>query len=170
MNDTEPTPSETGVIRLNTVEEFTEHSAEVLCDVIRTVNILATDLDKPWLGHDMVVDALKRAVITNRRVQVRILMTDPTLAIRLNHPLLALIKKLSRIEARVIQEDILDKVPLKRTFILVDRDKLVVKQTLQDYVGFAHFDDKHSVQNLTEEFDQYWRYSETHADLRHVYI
>lgn len=163
-------PSDTGVIRLENAEEFVQHSVEILQNPVRSVCLLCNDFDKPWLGHEQLVDALKKAVIKNQRVDVRILLANTTLAIRTHHPLLPIIRKLSRMEARVIQEEMLDKQPIKENFLLVDRDKLVVKQLQQDYVGFAHYDDKHSVQNFTESFDQYWRYSNSHADLRHVYV
>jgi hypothetical protein len=163
-------PTETGVIRLENSEEFVEHSAEILQNPVRSIYLLCNDFDKPWLGQETLVQALKKAVIKNPRVQVRILLADTRLAVKTHHPLLPLIRKLSRIEARVIQEEMLEKQPIKENFLLVDRDKLVVRQLQQDYIGFAHYDDKHSVQNFTEAFDQYWRFSNTDSDLRHVYV
>lgn len=168
MTDSEP--SETGVIRLTNAEEFVETSKDLLNPVIRNINILTTDFEREWFGHTSVTEALKKAVITNRRVTLRILVADPTKAIKTKHPLIPLIRKLSRIEARVIQEEILEKQPMKQSFCLVDRSRLIVRQSFDQFMGFAHFEDKHSVKNFNEMFDQYWRFSSTHADLRHVYV
>ncbi|WP_196157089.1 hypothetical protein [Reinekea sp. G2M2-21] len=166
---TEPN-SDTGVVRLETVEDFVQYSTELINPALRTINILTTDMERPWLGHEDLVNSLKKAIVRNRRVSVRLLVTDPTLAIRTGHPLIPLIRKLSRFEARVIQQEMQEKQPIKQTMILVDRGGIVVRQSLQDFVGFCHFDDKHSVKNFNEDFDQYWRYSDTHADLRHLHI
>lgn len=161
---------DTGVIRLENAESFAQNSCEMLQSVVRTVNVLSTDLERPWLGDPSVVNAIKKAVVSNRRVRVRILISDPTLAIREQHPLLPLIKRLSRIEARVIDDALLDKEPLKYTFMLIDRSQLVVRQVQDDFIGFAHYDDKPTVKTLNETFDQYWRYSSPHPDLRFVHL
>ncbi|EAR07784.1 hypothetical protein [Reinekea blandensis] len=167
---TSDTPSETGVIRLDSADGFAQHSCEVLANALRTINIVSTDLERTWLGHTEVVDALKRAVIKNRRVHVRILLTEPGDAIAQKHPLIPLIKRLSRMEARVIEDDILDKVPLKHTFLTVDRSRVVLRQTQDEFIGFAHYDDRPTVSQLQDTFDQYWRYSRQHPDLRFVNI
>jgi hypothetical protein len=162
--------SDTGVIRLENAEEFVEYSVEIVKPAIRNIFILADSLDSLWLGHEKLVQQLKLSIVKNRRIQVQLLTTDPTEAVRQNHPLLAIIRKLSRFQARVISQDLLDKQPLKKSFIVVDRRGIVYKQALNDFVGFAHFDDVQSVKRLTEEFEQYWRFSDEHADLRHILI
>jgi len=162
--------SDTGVIRLDKLEEFIHYSAEILTPVIRTVNILTNDMDKLWLGHVDIFEKIKLAVIKNRRIQVRLLVGDPSLALKINHPLIPLIRKLSRFEARVIDQEMLEKVPMRNSFILVDRGGIIMKQSEKEHIGFAHFDDKQSVKNQLEVFDQYWRFSYTHSDLRHVYL
>lgn len=170
---TEPSseaPTENGVIRLDNAEAFARQSREILSSAIRTVNIVSTDLERAWFGQSAVVDAVKKAVIQNRRVHVRILLTDPGAAIAQKNALIPLIKRLSRIEARVIEETILDKVPLKHSFLTVDRSKVVLRQTQDEFIGFAHYDDRQTVSNLQETFDQYWRYSSSHPDLRFVHI
>jgi hypothetical protein len=170
MTDNKVNESETGVIRLNHAEEFVENSLLMLKPVIRTIHILAPKLELGWFGNAELTEQLKRSIIKNRRVQVKLITTDPTEALRINHPLIPLVRKLSRFEARVIPSEILDKQPLKKYFLLVDRQGVVVNQLLDEYVGFAHFDDKHTVKTLTGEFDQFWRLGVEHADLRHVYL
>ncbi len=163
-------PTETGVIRLESVEEFVEYSAELIKPALRSVTILTPDMERLWLGAELVVDSIKLGIVKNRRLQVRLLVADPTLAIRTGHPLLGLIKKLSRFEARVISKEMQEKQPLTTSMILVDRGGVVVRQSGDNFIGFCHFDDKHTVKNLNADFDQYWRYSETHADLRYFSI
>jgi hypothetical protein len=162
--------SSTGVIRLNQAEEFIEHSVSMLKPVLRTILIMTPKLDLAWLGDGEFIEQLKLAIIKNRRVHVKLVTADPTEALRLNHPIIPLIRKLSRFEARVIPSTVLDKQPLKKSALLVDRQGVLVNQVIDDYVGFAHFDDKHTVKTLTGEFEQYWRFGVEHADLRHVYL
>lgn len=162
--------SDTGVIRLSNAEQFIEQSVSLLSQTIRTVHIITDTLDFPWLGNEDVIDAIKAAVIKNRRVHVRILVTETKQAVSLGHPLLNLIKRLSRIEARLIEPEILDKEPLKHGYLLVDRGGVALRQSLDSYVGFAHHNDKPTVKRLTDRFDQYWRYSKTSPELRFVYL
>lgn len=162
--------TETGVIRLDKLDEFIEHSAAVMKPALRSINILTPDMERPWLGSEKLLESLKLAIIKNRRLQVRLLVADPTLAIRSGHPLLGLIRKLSRFEARVISKEMQEKQPLAMSMVLVDRGGVVVRQSADAFIGFCHFDDKHCVKTLNAQFDQYWRFSETHADLRYFSI
>ncbi|MFQ3228822.1 hypothetical protein [Reinekea sp.] len=160
----------TGVIRLSNVDEFITHSTEIIPTAIRSINIISHDLALSWLGQEAVIDALKQFILTNRRARIRLLVGETRSALSANHPLIPLIKKLSRIEARIIEEEILEKEPLKYEYILVDRSGLVVKQKPDQFIGFAHPDDKTTVKNLQSSFDQYWRYSQPSPELRYFSI
>lgn len=168
--DQSTTDLNTGVIRLNSVDEFVTQSTELIPTGIRCINIISHDLALPWLGQESVVDALKHFILSNRRARLRLLVGETRNALSVNHPLIPLIKKLSRIEARVIEEEILEKEPLKYEYLLVDRSGLVVKQKPDQYIGFAHHDDKTTVKNLKSSFDQYWRYSQPSPELRYFSI
>lgn len=158
--------SETGVIRLHNVDEFVEHTAEMMANSIRLVTVLSTDLEREWLGAQPVCDALRRFSIGNRRSQVRILTTDPTPAIKGGHPWLELIRRLSRVECHIINAEILDREPLKGTFILSDRSGIVYRGTEVGFEGFAHYDDRATVRQQLDVFDQYWRYSDISPEFR----
>ncbi len=161
---------ETGVIRLENADEFINYSVELLKPAIRQIHILTPDFNREWLGAPEVVEQIKLCVVKNRRVKVRMLVADPTSGIRSQHPLIGLVRRLSRFEARVVTEEFAEKQPLKNALIIVDLGGVIVKQSLADYVGFVHFDDKQTGKNLLEDFEQYWRFSTTHSDLRHVYL
>jgi hypothetical protein len=160
----------TGVIRLDNKEAFIEYSVELMKPAIRQIYILTPDFDREWLGAPEFVEQLKLCLVKNRRMNVKMLIADPTTGIRSQHPLISLIKRLSRFKARVITEEFLDKQPLKNTQLLIDLNGIVMRQSFNDFIGFAHFQDKQTVKNLLEDFEQYWRFSTTHADLRHVYL
>lgn len=162
--------SDTGVIRLNTLEEFVAQSSIIVSHAVRKVDVLTSTLAPAWLGSSALVAALKQAVLKNHRLQVRILIADVLPAIEADHPLIPLIRRLSRIEARVIDEQTLIKQPLKAELLLVDRGGIVMRQSSEQFVGFAHQDDKQTVAVQQGVFDQYWRFSKTHSDLRHVYL
>jgi len=162
--------TETGVIRLTGIEPFIEHTIELLKPARRSVDILTTDMDKPWLGNNNVVEQIKQTLLKNRYAEVRLLVADPTLAIRSGHPLIGLIRRLSRFEAKVIDTEILDKQPIKSGYLLIDQGGIIMKQSLTDFTGFVHFDDKQTVKSQKESFEQYWRYSHSHSDLRDIHI
>lgn len=158
--------SDTGVIRLQSVDDFIGHTTELIGQTVRELRVLSTDLEADWLGSEAVTDALRRFALGNRRASVHILVTDATAAVKANHRWLELIRRLSRLQCQVIKADILDSEPLKGTFVLSDRRGLVYRGALDAYTGFAHYDDRATVRQQREIFDQYWRYSQPSAEFR----
>lgn len=160
--------NDTGVIRLNSLDEFIEHSRELINQTGRELTVLSTDLDRDWLGSDAVTDALRQFAIRNRRSKVRILVTETDPVVKGRHAWLDLIKRLSRIEIRVIKPDILDTEPMKGTFVLSDRSALVYRNSETGYLGFVHYDDRATVRQQLDVFEQYWRYSEESPEFRQL--
>ncbi|MBU2864874.1 hypothetical protein KO489_13530 [Reinekea forsetii] len=162
--------SQTGVIQLDSIAGFINQSTPLIDAGLRSINIISQDLNRPWLGNEAVVSALKQFILTNRRAQMKLLIAQTTHALNTDHPMVPLIKKLSRIEARIIEPEILEKEPINCEFILVDRGGVVIRQKLDNYIGFAHTDDKTTVKSLQSSFDQYWRYSQPSPELRYFSI
>ncbi|WP_127556474.1 hypothetical protein [Saccharospirillum alexandrii] len=160
--------SDTGVIRLNSLDDFIEHSVELINQTGRELTVLSTDLDRDWLGSDAVTDALRQFAIRNRRSKVRILVTETSPIVQGRHAWLDLIKRLSRIEIRVINPEILDTEPMKGTFLLSDRSGLVYRNSETGYIGFVHYDDRATVRQQLDVFEQYWRYSQESSEFRHL--
>lgn len=160
--------NDTGVIRLNSLDDFIEHSVELINQTGRELTVLSTDLDRDWLGSDAVTDALRQFAIRNRRSKVRILVTETSPVVKGRHAWLDLIKRLSRIEIRVIKPDILDTEPMKGTFLLSDRSGLVYRNSETGYLGFVHYDDRATVRQQLDVFEQYWRYSDESPEFRHL--
>jgi hypothetical protein len=162
--------SDTGVIRLNSHEEFVLHTEPLVKNSVRKIELLVNTLEPSWLGNPGVVEAIKQAVLKNRRLHLRLLIADVESVIECDHPLLPLIRRLSRIEARIIDGQTLAKQPLKNELLLVDRGGIIMRQSTTQFIGFAHYDDKQTVTVQQGVFDQYWRFSKTHSDLRYVYL
>ena len=160
-------PSETGVIRLNTLEDFITHTADLIPQSVRQVTVLSTNLEPEWLGAPSVTEALRQFAIQNARSQIRILVTETTSTVATSHPWLELIRRLSRVQARVIKPELLDTEPMKGTFVLSDR-KGIVYRALDSgaWQGFAHYDDRATVRKQLDIFEQYWRYSEESPEFR----
>ncbi|WP_028669539.1 hypothetical protein [Saccharospirillum impatiens] len=160
--------NDTGVIRLNTLDDFIEHTGELINQTSRELTVLSTDLDRDWLGNEALTTALRQFAISNRRSTVRILISEPTPVVKGRHAWLDLIKRLSRIEIRVIKPEILDAEPMKGTFVLSDRSGLVYRNSETGYTGFAHYDDRATVRQQLDVFEQYWRYSDESPEFRHL--
>lgn len=162
MNET----GDTGVIRLETGGAFIEHATEMLANTRREITVLSSDLEPEWLGASRVCDALRRFAVRNRRSQVRILVTDASSVVKNRHPWLELIRRMSRIDCRVIKAEILDREPMKGSFLLSDRSGIVYRGSEAGYSGFAHYDDRATVSKQLEIFEQYWNYSDASAEFR----
>lgn len=169
MNDNTPDPT-TGVIRLNGPHAFAEQSTELIDTALRSIDLLCHTLEPAWLGNADFVECLKSAIVSNHRLQVRLLIANPWPAIHSHHPLIPLIKRLSRFQAKVIDEDILEKQPISNDFILIDQTGIVIRQSVTDFIGFAHFDDRQSVMAQKELFERYWRFSHAIPDLRYMHL
>lgn len=163
--------SDTGVIRLNQAEDFVHHTVELINTCTRRVTVLSTDLEPLWLASDHVTEALRQFAVQNRRSEVRILTTDPTAVVQVNHPWLEVIRRLSRVDARVIKSEILDREPMKGTFVIGDLSGLVYRASDGDaWQGFAHYDDRATVRQQLDVFEQYWRYSEASPEFRKIVV
>jgi hypothetical protein len=55
---------------------------------------------------------------------------------------------------------------MKGTFLLSDSTGLVYRNSQSRYLGFAHYDDRATVRQQIDVFDQYWRYSEESPEFR----
>jgi hypothetical protein len=160
--------NDTGVIRLDTLEGFIEHSQELINQTGRELTVLSTDLARDWRGSEPDTDAMRKFAVRNRRSKVRILVTETNPIVQSRHAWLDLIKRLSRIEIRVIKPEILDSEPMKGTFLLSDRSGLIYRNSETGYLGFAHYDDRATVRQQLDVFEQYWRYSAESPEFRHL--
>jgi len=114
--------------------------------------------------RDSVSDLARRG----RRTEVRILVQDPTPAIRRHHKLIGLIQHLSsHIGVRRVAADWEDEI---FAFLLADEQGLLWRPYADQYEGMVDFSAGPRGRELRKWFDKVWEASESEPELRNLQI
>lgn len=154
------------------VESLGEARAVVL-DILRQARkslwIYTRDFDSVLLGTPDALEAIKRFAITSRGGQVRILLQDPSLALREKHPLIGLMQRLSSsITARVPHEETDLQYPA--AFLLADRGGYYFRPIGSRFEGSANLHAPGRQHQLRDYFEQVWERSLPSPELRPLHI
>jgi hypothetical protein len=80
---------------LTTFDEVRDGVIEVAACAERFITILTPDLEPDIYGHEDFLEVVKRLVLAKRYARVRVLITDPSRAVRNGNPLVALSRRLN---------------------------------------------------------------------------
>lgn len=145
-------------------EQARAHALALISQARRSLCIYTNDLE-PWLYHQAAVQqACSTFLLANPKNRLRILLADPSRAIKEGHRLLNLARRLSsNCQIRKMHPD----YPIEAvTFLLADRHGLLLRPKLEQPAGFALYNDAGRVKVRQAQFDQAWDVSQTDADLR----
>ncbi|MBE7927991.1 histone acetyltransferase HPA2 [Pseudomonas saudiphocaensis] len=145
-------------------EDVRRHTLRLLCQARHSLCLYSPDLE-PWLyDEDGVIQASKRFLLGHRRNRLRILLADPTLAIRQSHRLLALARRLtSNLQIRTLNPE----YPAQSAAVLVvDHCGLLVRPGPEHTTGYALYQSPGRARAIQRQFDSAWERSLSHPDLR----
>lgn len=153
-----------------TLERFSQpaearaHALALLQQAQRSLCIYSHDLE-PWLyHHSSVQDACSRFLLASPRNQLRILLRDPSRAVKEGHRLLSLSRRLSsNLKIRKLHPDYQNEA---LGFLLADDRGLLLLPELGQPNGYALYQDPGRNRQRRAQFDQAWDTSITDADLR----
>ncbi|WP_370295478.1 histone acetyltransferase HPA2 [Pseudomonas benzenivorans] len=164
----EPAPFKLGehlaLERFSQPEQARAHALALLQQARRNLCIFSDDLE-PWLyHHSSVQDACARFLLANPKNRLRILLRDVTRAVKDGHRLLSLSRRLSsNLQIRKLHPD----YPAEDlAFLLVDDCGLLLRPELDQFAGYALYQDPARVRLRQAQFDQAWETSITDPDLR----
>ncbi|MBQ1559201.1 MAG: histone acetyltransferase HPA2, partial [Pseudomonas sp.] len=150
--------------RFDKPTEVRQHALAMLQQATRALCIYSTDLE-PWLyHHSSVQQACTRFLLSSPRARLRILLRDPTRAVKEGHRLLALPRRLSsNLHIRKLNPDYASE---ELAFLIADDRGLFVRPELDQQSGYTLYNDPARVRQRQTQFDQAWDTSITDPDLR----
>lgn len=162
------TESETLRKILETQADNCEAALAVAGEARRSLVIFTRDLEPAIYDRTEFLDIVRRLAISSRFAGIRILLRDPTRAIKDGHRLVELARRLtSRVEIRRVHSDFSD---LTEAFLVAD-EKAVLYRTLADRnEGIADLHDPVRARDKLRLFDTVWEKSEPEPELRQLGI
>lgn len=150
--------------RFNQPQEARAHALALMQQAQRSLCLYSDDLE-PWLyHHGSVQQACTRFLLASPRARLRILLRDPTRAVKEGHRLLALSRRLSsNLHIRKLNPDYAN---IEQAFLIADDSGLFLRPELDQQAGHALYNDPARVRRYQVQFDQAWDTSITDPDLR----
>lgn len=130
----------------------------------RNLCLYTPDLESWLYNHVVVQDTCKAFLLANPRNRLRILLRDSSTSIRNGHRLLELARRLSsNLQIRKLHPE----HPTEEiAFLLADDRGLLIRPELDQYSGYALYNDPGRTKLRQAQFDQAWDYSILDSDLR----
>lgn len=145
-------------------EDARRHTLRLFGQAQHSLCLYSPDLE-PWLyNQNDIVQASKRFLLAHPRNRLRILLADPTQAIRQGHRLLTLARRLtSSMQIRTLNPE----YPAQSAaFLVVDHCGLLVRPEPEYAAGYALYQSPGRARALRHQFDSAWEHSLSHPDLR----
>lgn len=154
----------TALERFGQPQEARAHVLALLLQARRSLCLYSDDL-QPWLyHHSSVQQACSRFLLASPRNRLRILVRDPSRAVKEGHRLLSLSRRLtSNLHIRKLNPD---QPSEELAFLLVDDQGLLLCPEPGQQSGYVLYHDPGRVRQRQAQFDQAWDNSITDPDLR----
>lgn len=152
--------------KYNTKNEFLAFHRNMLAQARKQIWLISDTISSPLLNDDSVRDSLLRLAKRNAKADIKILLEDDKKGAGHFNPTLELAQKLtSFIEIRAIPKSA--KKP-NEMITTVDFTGGIFRKDLNNYAGFAHYNNHLIAQRLRDKFEQYWQYAQPSMQLRRL--
>lgn len=133
-----------------------------------SVDIFSRDLDAPLYDQEPFLEALGDLCLRTRKARVRILVQDPTTAIRRGHRLIELSRRLSSvIELRQPHPDYRRH---NEAFLVADGCGCIHRALADRYEGTVNFYAPVAAQRALAFFTEVWERSESSPEFRRLHL
>lgn len=161
MNDESKTRLE-----LVSANDCRDAALELLKATRRTLALFTRDLEPAIFGTVEFATALQRLALRSRFTHIRIVVIDPSIAIREGHRLVALARRLpSFIEFRRPGPD---HAGLSNTFLVADETGVMYRPLASRYEGFADTGDGLEARKYLKQFAEIWSQAEPEQEFRRL--
>ena len=149
-----------------TQQEFLAFHRNMLSQAQKQIWLISDTITSPLLNDESVRDSLLRLAKRNAKANIRILLEDDKKGAGHYNPTIELAQKLtSFIEIRTVQKGA--KKP-NEMITSVDFTAGIFRKDLDNYAGFAHYNNQLIAQRLRDKFDQHWQYAKPSMQLRRL--
>ncbi|MDE2235428.1 MAG: hypothetical protein KGL13_09020 [Gammaproteobacteria bacterium] len=151
---------------LTSSEENRNAAAELARAAHMHLALFTPDLETAVYDNQDFIDAIQRLALRSRYSKIRILVTDPTSAIKNGHRLIELGRHLSSfIEFRRPSEQHANRTD---TFMVIDETGLMYRPLAERYEGYFDPDNAFEARVHLRDFDIIWEQSEAEPEFRRL--
>ncbi|MEK1938782.1 MAG: histone acetyltransferase HPA2 [Pseudomonas sp.] len=149
-------------------EQAQAHALALLQQAQRSLCIYTPDLERWLYHHSSVQDACTQFLLANPKNRLRILLNDPSSAVKEGHRLLQLSRRLSsNLHIRKLNPSYTND---EIAYLLADTGGLLMRPKLEQIAGYALYNDPGQVRVMQNKFDQAWDVSVSDLDLRSLLL
>ncbi len=148
--------------------QFLALHRSMLSQAQKQIWIISDSITTPLLNDETVRNSMLRLAKRNAKAEIRILLEDDKKGAGHYNPTIELAQKLtSFIEIRTIQKGA---EKTKEMITAVDFTGGIFRKDLNNYVGFAHYNNHLIAQRLRDKFEHHWQYAKPSLQLRRLSI
>jgi len=160
-----PRDSSVQAAHIDTIESTLAATLQLINDARRELYIYSQELEYSLYAQNDLVDALKRFVLRNRNIEVKIIIQEPAKLRGKVHPVLELAQRLSShflIRTPVEEQD----KQYSSAFILNDRDGYLFRLVGERFEGHWSPNLPARKRQLQEEFERVWQRAQPCTEFR----
>jgi len=153
---------------ISTREEMRQAAIEVVSEASRKVSIFTHDLEPGIYDDPDFLEIIKRLVLSKTYARIRVLIADPSRAIKNGNNFVHLGRRLNTyIEFRHVREDLRTHA---ESFCIADETALVYRLQANGWDGIADTHEPAVAKLYSKMFDEIWLDSEVEMEFRQLGI
>ncbi|MGI9238746.1 MAG: hypothetical protein ACR2QZ_15210 [Woeseiaceae bacterium] len=153
---------------ISTKEEMRLAAMEVVSEASRKVSIFTHDLEPGIYDDPEFLEIVKRLVLSQTYARIRVLITDPSRAVKTGNNFVHLGRRLNTyIEFRHVREDLRTHA---EAFCIADETALVYRLQASRWEGIADTHEPAVAKLYSKMFDEIWLASEVETEFRQLGI
>jgi hypothetical protein len=147
----------------------TQHATDLMASQVQsTLEIFSRDLDPVLYAREPFLDALNALCHRNRKARIRMLVQDPTDAVRRSPRVVELARRLS--SSIQIRQPHNDYHHYNEAFLVADGCGLIHRKFADRYEGAANFYAPIQAQRKLAFFTEVWERSQVHPEFRRLHL
>jgi len=153
---------------LSSRSDMREAAALICRAAERKVSIMTRDLEPGIYDHPDFLEAVKKLILSRRFARVRVLISDPSRAIKNGNRLVTMGRRLnSFIEFRNVHDDYRE-VP--EAYCIADDRAIAYRLDAMRWDGIADSDTRPVARTYLNSFDEIWAASEVENEFRRLHL
>ncbi|MEO1326908.1 MAG: hypothetical protein AAFV47_09610 [Pseudomonadota bacterium] len=153
---------------LSSRSDMREAAALICRTAERKVSIMTRDLEPGIYDHPDFLEAVKKLILSRRFARVRVLISDPSRAIKNGNRLVTMGRRLnSFIEFRNVHDDYRE-VP--EAYCIADDRAIAYRLDATRWDGIADSDTRPVARTYLNSFDEIWAASEVENEFRRLHL
>lgn len=156
------------VLKVETSKSNSEAALSLISQARRHIELFTYNFDPLIYNTTDIAQSISQFVKISPNSQFKILLTDPTLAVKQGHRLIELSRKFSSFIS--IRKTNQEYHSTAYSFLIIDSKAMLYRPNAQQYYGIVDYHCPLECKNHLEFFNEVWERSEPSSDLRQLFI